>query len=270
LNVVDEQRGGVSDRSIELVVRADDSGKTGDINEAVKQAYLQGIVTSTSVMPAGLYFDEAVALYRDLPDLGLGVHIALICDYPVRPVALVHRVSTLIGSDGFLYRTLEDLLAGEPDPGELELEFRSQIAKARGTGLDFVYVDGHMAALEIPGVRRVAELVCAEEQLLFLQGGLVVPVPLSLETWSCVHHDDGQVVWVCGPAVTVEQEASFHEGLRSLGPGRWWLQVHPGYREPQSLSVLELLCAPETRRIVAEKKIHLISHRDLWAEVFGV
>lgn len=254
---------------IELLIRADDSGKTRDINLAVRRAHLAGIVTSTSLMPTGLYFDEALATYRDLPDLALGVHVALICDYPVRPVLPADEAPSMVGPDGFLYRTLEDLVAAAPRADELEREIRAQVAQVRATGVRISYVDYHMATQAVPGATEMMKQVCREERLIYDQVGLCEHAHLSPESWTCVRHDDGQVVWVCGPAFTPEQRQGFWEGLMTLGPGRWWTPVHPGSREPQSVSIVELLLDPETRRIIDERGIRLISHNHLWAEVYG-
>jgi len=257
------------DGTIELLVRADDSGKTRDINLAVRRAHLAGIITSTSLMPAGLYFDEALETYRDLPDLALGVHVALICDYPVRPVLPAAEVPSIVGPDGFLYRTLEDLVTAEPQAEELEREIRAQVAKAQATGVRLSYVDYHMATQSAPGATEMMQQVCREERLIFDQVGLCERAHLSPESWRCVRHEDGQVVWVCGPTFTPEQRQGFWTKLAALGPNRWWEPVHPGSREPQSVSIMELLLDPETRRIIDERGIRLISHHDLWAEVYG-
>ena len=168
-----------------------------------------------------------------------------------------------------LYRTLEDLVAVGPLAEELEWEVKAQVAKVRATGVRLSYVDYHMATQAVPGATEMMNQVCREERLIYDQVGLCEHAHLSPESWTCVRHDDGQVVWVCGPAFTPEQRQGFWDGLRALGPGRWWTPVHPGSREPQSVSIVELLLDSETRRIIDERGIRLISHHDLWAEVYG-
>ncbi len=57
-----------------LVINADDFGLSRGINRGIVDAHRRGVVTSTSVMVDAPCLAEAVAMSRDLPDLGLGLH----------------------------------------------------------------------------------------------------------------------------------------------------------------------------------------------------
>src|ERR1041384_5790513 len=78
-----------------LIVNADDFGRSASINTAVVRAHREGILTSASLMvhepavdearapardnqPA---FDEAVELARQNPNLGVGLHLTLLCGH---------------------------------------------------------------------------------------------------------------------------------------------------------------------------------------------
>ena len=73
---------------IKLIVRADDMGYHNDINYAIIKAHKEGIVTSASIMPASLFFDEGVKLCKENPKLAAGVHVADI----VRKICLEQNV----------------------------------------------------------------------------------------------------------------------------------------------------------------------------------
>ena len=60
-----------------LVVNADDFGRSHAINAGVVQAHVQGIVTSASLMVRHPAAADAVALAREHPGLGLGLHLDL-------------------------------------------------------------------------------------------------------------------------------------------------------------------------------------------------
>src|SRR5580692_5998960 len=60
-----------------LVVNADDFGRSHSINEAVIRAHQDGILTTASLMVNEPGLDEAVALSRQNPRLGVGLHLAL-------------------------------------------------------------------------------------------------------------------------------------------------------------------------------------------------
>lgn len=60
-----------------LVVNADDFGRSSSINQAVIRAHREGILTTASLMVDEPAFDEAVALAKANPRLGVGLHLAL-------------------------------------------------------------------------------------------------------------------------------------------------------------------------------------------------
>jgi predicted glycoside hydrolase/deacetylase ChbG (UPF0249 family) len=61
----------------QLIVNADDLGQSEGINRAIFAAHQQGIVTSASLMTRGPAAPQAAAQSRELPDLGLGLHVDL-------------------------------------------------------------------------------------------------------------------------------------------------------------------------------------------------
>ena len=60
-----------------LIVNADDFGLSAGVNAGIVQAHEQGIVTSASLMVRHGAAEQAAALARRLPRLGVGLHIDL-------------------------------------------------------------------------------------------------------------------------------------------------------------------------------------------------
>ena len=61
-----------------LIVNADDFGHSPSINTAVIRAHREGILTTASLMVNEPACAEAVALAKENPELGVGLHIALL------------------------------------------------------------------------------------------------------------------------------------------------------------------------------------------------
>lgn len=61
----------------ELVVNADDLGLSRGINRGIARAHLEGIVTSASLMVRQPAAEAAAELVRQLPKLGIGLHVDL-------------------------------------------------------------------------------------------------------------------------------------------------------------------------------------------------
>src|SRR5690349_5306101 len=68
-----------------LIVNADDFGRSRAINEAVIRAHREGILTTASLMVNEPSCKEAVAMARDNPRLGVGLHLSLLCGRSAQP-----------------------------------------------------------------------------------------------------------------------------------------------------------------------------------------
>src|ERR1051325_11343648 len=60
-----------------LIVNADDFGRSSSINKAIIRAYREGILTSASLMVNEPSCAEAVALAKQNPNLGIGLHLTM-------------------------------------------------------------------------------------------------------------------------------------------------------------------------------------------------
>lgn len=85
----------------QLIVNADDFGRSPGVNRGILEAHRDGIVTSTTVMIN--YPDAAPGLeqaQRDAPRLGIGLHLNLTAGTPVsRP----EHIPSLVDADGYFY-----------------------------------------------------------------------------------------------------------------------------------------------------------------------
>ena len=56
-----------------LIVNADDFGYSEEVNNAILRAHREGVLTSTSLMVAEPGCEQAVAIARQTPTLGVGL-----------------------------------------------------------------------------------------------------------------------------------------------------------------------------------------------------
>jgi len=80
-----------------LIVTADDFGMNLAVNEAVEQAYNDGILTCASLMMKGAATQDAIERARRMKGLGVGLHITLADG---RPTASRRTVRGLIDEEG--------------------------------------------------------------------------------------------------------------------------------------------------------------------------
>ena len=128
-----------------LIVNADDFGRSRSINEAVIRAHREGILTTASLMVNESACAEAVALARENPKRGVGVHLTLVCGHAALPRA---KIPDLVNADGeftsnpagagfryFFQRRLRE---------QLRAEIHAQFEKFSATGLALDHVNGHL------------------------------------------------------------------------------------------------------------------------------
>jgi predicted glycoside hydrolase/deacetylase ChbG (UPF0249 family) len=282
--------------SRQLIVNADDYGKTEGVTQGIIQAHREGIVTSATVMMNMPNVQEALKLASDCPDLGLGVHLVFTA---WRPLLSPTEVPSLVDEDGY-FHSQEAILAHPSmglrtgperiDTDELKAELRTQIERLRALGREPDHLDcHHFVHLYPPFFVVYVEL--AEEY------GLPVRLPFPLEEeWDeaaasveiaqvippdllremarqdvglvqarGIPHPDRFVQSFHGEALTLENLLSILEGLPE---GISELMTHPGLADEKLLAKstyakerereLELLCHPRVKERIGELGIELV------------
>jgi len=139
-----------------LIVNADDFGRSASINQAVIRAHREGILTTASLMVNERACDEAVALARENPGLGVGLHLTLLMGHSSlgrgQIPGLVNGQQEFTnnpGAAGFRYFFLRGLRE------QLKAEIHAQFQKFRATGLALDHVNGHLHMHLHPAVFRI-------------------------------------------------------------------------------------------------------------------
>ena len=127
-----------------LIVTADDFGLSAQVNAAVERAHRDGILSAASLMVGAPAAAEAIAIARRLPNLRIGLHLALVEAVPVLPAA---EVPDLVGSDRWFRRDTARfgtaLFFSARMRRQLAREVEAQFAAYAATGLALDHVDAH-------------------------------------------------------------------------------------------------------------------------------
>ena len=139
-----------------LIVNADDFGRSASINAAVLRAHREGILTTASLMVNEPGLDEAVALARENPRLGVGLHLTLLHGHSALPQGIIPGLvnpqgefssnAPAVGFRYFFQRSLRE---------QLRQEIHAQFAKFRRTGLPLDHVNGHLHLHLHPTIFRI-------------------------------------------------------------------------------------------------------------------
>ncbi len=88
-----------SDSVIRLVVRGDDFGMCHAVNEGIRRAFTEGIVTTASTMAPCPWFGEAVKITKEI-GIPLGAHQTLTCEWDYFRWRPLTGGPSLVGADG--------------------------------------------------------------------------------------------------------------------------------------------------------------------------
>jgi len=128
-----------------LIVNADDFGRSASVNEAVARGHAEGVLTTASLMVNEPGCAEAVEIARRNPQLGVGLHLTLLCgrcglapgDLPglVNDKGEFTSNPVRAGVGYFFNRALKE---------QLRAEIHEQFRRFHATGLKLDHVNGHL------------------------------------------------------------------------------------------------------------------------------
>jgi predicted glycoside hydrolase/deacetylase ChbG (UPF0249 family) len=275
--------------SRQLIVNADDYGKTEGVTQGIIQAHREGIVTSTTVMMNMPQVEDALGLAGDYPDLGIGVHLVFTAWRPILPPA---EIPSLVNVDGYFHR--QEAILSHPnriDIDELQAELRAQVESLRALGREPDHLDCHHFIHIYPPFFAVYVELAEEYGLpvrlpfppeeewdeaaasVSVAQGLpvdllreIVRQDIGLVQAKGIPHPDYFVQSFSGEALTLETLLGILEGLpESISE----LITHPGFADEELLArstyakererELELLCHPRAKERIGELGIELVN-----------
>ena len=283
-----------------VIVNADDFGLTRGVNEAVRKAHSDGVLTSTTVLVNGSHAAEAADLPRTWPDLGVGIHVNLSRGRSSSPP---EEVPSLVDADGTFFTRMalfRRLVRGQIRREEVFKEVSSQILALRGLGVEPTHWDAHESIAFWPGLRGPTATAAYAAGLRRVRTPRVWIVESGREPrvarrrwrrsrarrWltdanrvaahvslSRQFHRPG---WLVSPNLVVGGDYAFRwrAALSSLPPGVSEVVSHPGYVDAELRAAepglvddraidLAALLQPAVRNWLRDQEATLISFRDL-------
>ncbi|HTO09606.1 MAG TPA: ChbG/HpnK family deacetylase [Myxococcota bacterium] len=137
------ERLGLGERERVVVVHVDDLGMSRAANSGGVAA-LEGAATCGSIMVPCPGFDEIARIAKARPELDLGVHLTLNCEYAGyrwRPVSA--EAPSLVARDGGMWETTRETVE-HATAEDAEREMRAQVDRALAAGIDVTHIDAHM------------------------------------------------------------------------------------------------------------------------------
>ena len=268
-----------------LIVNADDFGRSPSINQAVIRAHQEGILTSASLMVNEPAFEEAVALAKENPKLGVGLHLTLLMGHSALPP---EKIPSLVNDRGefsndpvgvgiryFFNRRLR---------GQLRAEIHAQFDRFRATGLPLDHVNGHLHLHLHPIVFRILMEDAGKlglQRMRLTRDCLARSRRLTHGRWFYRVSHAAIYAWLSGRArEPLRQRGIRHAQLTfgllqdsrvdedyvlkllpELPPGDSELYSHPSLDEFKH--EFDALISPRVKELVKQSGIELIRYQDL-------
>lgn len=142
-----------------LIINADDLGMSQEQNEQIRQCIELGVITSSTLMANGPFFNEGVEIAKRYPQISVGVHLNIIEFAPLTN-AEVFRKHGMLDADG---NFIEGAAFVVPMNEELKQavfeEWDAQISKVEEAGITPSHCDSHEHTHTIGSLEEVLCMV---------------------------------------------------------------------------------------------------------------
>jgi chitin disaccharide deacetylase len=268
-----------------LIINADDFGRSAEINAAVIRAHTEGVLTSASLMVNEDGFEEAVALARLHPRLGVGLHLALVCGRAALSAAHIPGLvdSTRQFAHGPLSAGIRFFFQSSLQE-QLRAEITAQFEKFQSTGLALDHVNGHLhfhlhptvlpVVLEVAARYNARAVRLTHDPLRLnarIAGGnwlyrLAHATIFAILSRRAARHLRTAHLRHTGHVFGLLQDSRVDEQfvlrlLSQLPPGDSELYSHPSLAKFKH--ELDALLSPKVKRLIAGLDLQLIRYQDL-------
>lgn len=269
-----------------LIINSDDYGRTPDISRGIREAHLNGVVSSTTCMMniPTTAADVAVAV-QETPQLGMGVHLVLTMGRPILPK---EAVPSIVDANGIHFK-YDPFIANIPNlnMAEVKAEWRAQIeAFIHAAGRKPDHLDSHHHSSFFTPELFHAMLEIATEYSCPIRNPIAygdnptagmpaVASPMSDHAPRLIKEfntrtTDTIFVDFYDNGATYEM---LYEIFSKLPEGTTELMCHPGYVDEafakesvynfQRERELKILTDPAVKQALAERSIELITFSEL-------
>ncbi len=272
-----------------LIIHADDAGMCHSVNRGTTEAMTKGIVNSASIMVPCPWFPEIAAFCREHPDLDFGLHLTLTSEwkyYRWRPVTPFDQVPGLIDPEGFLWRSVEDVVR-HASVREVEQELRAQVERARAFGLAPTHLDTHMGTLFaradfFHAYRKVANEYGLPYLFPRLEPGRMATMgqdtrravaAIQRESGDTNEYTLDDLIMIDGDVPLERQKQFYRDALRGLRPGITQIIIHCGVEDPELRATSysharrdmdrRIFMDPEIRLLIQQQNIRLLTWREI-------
>lgn len=278
-----------------LIINADDFGLCEGVNKAIERSHKKGVLSSATMMAGMAGTQEAVDMARDMPGLGVGVHLNLV----EGPATCQNgQTQCLLDENGeFKYSpgkiAKKSLLSGAVREA-IEVELSAQIESLLKLGLKPTHFDSHKHVHTFPMVYKIVVKLARKYGIDAIRRPLE-GAKTSSSDWPLPSKNGKTNAMIISAMARVNsvQNRDFikndafygiaHTGkadidfwmavCKNARPGVGEVMVHPGYVQgldpkktrliEQRVIELDALCSGKTKACIEDAGIEIVNYGDI-------
>ncbi|MBT9155918.1 MAG: Carbohydrate deacetylase [Firmicutes bacterium] len=262
---------------LQVIINADDFGLSLGVSQGIARAITEGVVTSTSIMGNMPDLAASLKLLQSAPEAGLGVHLTLSAG---RPLLTASQVPSLVDKAGG-FRRDSRLAVSKAETPEVEQEWRAQIERVLGFGIEPTHLDSHHHVHLAPRLMQLAVKLAKQYRIPCIRRLTVRDVWRESRPWRhalVLPHIAISQHLVLGSGLRFPRGVlSLHEQLlvtlSRLPEGIYEVFCHPGRVDDALFKVsslrherereLEFLVSPELKEGLRQRGIRLVTYREV-------
>jgi predicted glycoside hydrolase/deacetylase ChbG (UPF0249 family) len=280
---------GFSDTDRLVIIHTDDIGMCHASVAAFAELWDFGLISSSATMVPCSWFPQVAAYFRQHPNIDLGVHITLNCEwdtYRWRPLSTCDPASGLLDDEGYLPRT-SLAVQDKASPTAVQAEIEAQVEFARSAGIQLSHIDTHMGTVAYPKFipayvqtalkHRLPPMVLRQDQTGYQAMGMDSDTASFAANFVAILEEQGIPLLdhlvglpLDQPDQRIEQAKA---ALTALPPGVTHFIIHPSIDTPELRAITpdwtgrvadyQAFSSPELRTFVRNSGIQVIGYRAL-------
>lgn len=157
-------------KKVKIILNADDFGISLGTNKAIEKAFKLGSLTSTSIMPTGPAFADAIRIAKKSKRLGVGVHLSLTWG-----VSVLHKkqIPDLVDNNNYFYPSFLRILLlstfSSKVREQIKKEFKAQIDAVIKAGVNPDHLNGQIHIHFIPSVFPIVTNLASKYNIKYVR-----------------------------------------------------------------------------------------------------
>lgn len=210
---------------VTLIVNGDDVGITPLFTDSTLKAVLAGHISSASICPGSHDADRAIRLWKEHPELEIGVHLTLNGDW--KPLTPKDAAPSLYSKAGTFWNTSAEARANVK-PEHAKREWDAQIKKVKNAGIRISHLDSHMGCYFLTSELLAAAYELSRQYNIPLMAAYHPSMPAEWKAFLPIASYAG-IYNVPGKSESLEHRTEAYLNLfKGLSPGVHYLFTHQG------------------------------------------